>query len=162
MKKIINLRGELFGKMKALGHYDSRFSGHWAKQVTDVNPNGTNGYAFEGEFIPGGDVEVEVGNHLFLVATVAGSRKYQTKYYRLFVMTQDGELVATEYATTDEIGGWALRLRQPAIDILSSFRTQQPQPEAQAEDTVVENPLAVFSDEQIRAEFVRRGLTLTL
>jgi len=159
MKRIMDLKSALINEAKNLGEYDYRFMS-WAKNVTNVDPNGSNGYAFDGEFIPDGDVEIEIGNRLFLLMTTTGSRKYPVKHYRLVIMNTDGELVATEHSTTDAKPGWALRLRQPAIDILNSFRTQQPQPEAQPEDTVVENPLAAFSDEQIRAEFVRRGLTL--
>ena len=98
MKKIINLRGKLFGKMKALGHYDGQFSGHWAKHITNVDPNGSNGYAFEGKFVPDGDVEVEVGNRLFLLMTTTGSRKYPVKHYRLVIMNTDCLLYTSDAA----------------------------------------------------------------
>ena len=126
---------------------DSRWK-KWVKWVDSVNPNGSDGYAFEGKFVRDGAVEIKFDKtKVLLVASTTGSRKYHTTHYQVLTVTPEGELSKVEGLATDNAtGGWALRLRDQVIDLLASL-----------EDSQV-NPLEGFSDAQLMAEIERRNL----
>lgn len=119
MKQVRKLHSELMKIVAdAEGPKDTRFQS-WAKVVESVDQNKTNGYAFRGEFINEGDVEIEIKPTVFLTMTTRGSRKYQTRTYNVIVMNADGTLeLVTDIQTTDEERGWALRLRDPIASLL--------------------------------------------
>jgi hypothetical protein len=108
---------------------DHRFK-EWCKWIDKVDPQGTNGYAFEGEFIQEGTTEVEIGRpRLILVSTCAGSRAYHTRHYRVLLLQADGTLECTDIATDDTTAGWALRIRDRTaalLDSLSDVADRQP------------------------------------
>ena len=143
MKQIRELKRELFAAA-GVPKPDHRFR-HWAKRVTKVDTHLSNGYAFEGDFIPDGTVEVPVEPAVYLVATVAGSRQYHTTTYHVLTMDAEGVLRATQIMTTDAKPGWALRIRDQVAALLAEVSGQQA------------DPLADHSDEELIAALERRG-----
>lgn len=82
---------------------DSRFK-TWAKWVNSVDPSKNNGFAFVGDFIKDGTIEVAVEqSRVILCAAVSGSRRYQTTTYGVCVLHPDGTLEATDIQTTDPL-----------------------------------------------------------
>jgi len=118
-KRVCNLYDEILARVAEVeGEPDSRFR-HWVKRVDSVDQNKTSGYAFAGEFINEGTVEVEIKPSVYLVKTVRGSRKYQTATYNVVVMDQDGNLTLTDIRTTDTERGWALRIRDKVAEMVN-------------------------------------------
>jgi hypothetical protein len=111
--------------LKAAGEeHDTRFRS-WAKEIISVDASKSNGYAFEGDFINEGTVEVEIKPRLYLVMTTAGSRKYQTRTYTVVAMDADGNLAATDIQTTDKTRGWALRIRDQVAALLAEMEANE-------------------------------------
>jgi len=120
MSKVMNLMEAL---IEATGRsQDHRFR-PWAKRLERVNPNAQNGYAFEGEWVKEGTVEVEPGPALYLVKTSWGSRKYQTPYYDVIYMDADYNLTHTGISTDGKERGWALRIRDQVAEKLAEIHS---------------------------------------
>lgn len=136
--------------------HDWRFMS-WVKEVQSINPQGTNGFAFEGLFLPQGTIEIEPKPRVFLIRTTTGSRKYQTAHYSVVVMEASGELklYPTIY-TTNRTSGWALRIRDQIIELVEKIRGEI----ATGEIATAENPLAGVSDEDLIQELLRRGYNI--
>ncbi len=152
MKQIRELEKDLFKTVEAVGDkQDPRFRG-WAKTVDRVDSNATNGYAFVGDFVKSGTIEVEVAPRVYLVKTVYGSRKYQTQTYSVVTMNAQGDLTATDITTTDATHGWALRIRDQVAQLLQEL---QGQTEGES------NPLADVETDALIAELARRGYAVS-
>jgi len=112
---IRNLKDELFAITGQ--KQDARFSS-WAKEVCLINKNGKGAFMFVGPFVNDGTIEVSDKPHLFLVASVDGSRKYQTITYNVIMMSKDGALTLTDIRDTNEKMGWELRIRPQIEELL--------------------------------------------
>jgi len=147
---IRNLHGEvlaLVAEKQGSGH-DTRFKA-WIKKVTAVSPAGVGGYAFIGDFISTGTIDIQ-GPTVLLAATVRGSMKYHTTTYNVLVLDAANQLTVTDVRTNDKEKGWALRIRDQVAALL---------PSRAPASTSEPNPLAQFTDDQIIAEVRRRNLT---
>ena len=113
--QIRNLQAELLDVVAP--DRDTRWS-HWAKRVDRIDEAQRNGYMYVGEFINRGTVEVRPGRSVYIVAIQSGSRRYRTTTYTVVLMHSDGTLETTEYRTTDDTPGWALRLRDAVMTLL--------------------------------------------
>jgi hypothetical protein len=84
----------------------------WVKTVTQINPAGKDGYAFDGMYINNGTVELANSRFpaLVLACSETGSNKYRTKHYAVLIMNRSGEITPTDLHTDDKKPGWALRL----------------------------------------------------
>lgn len=141
----------LYSELLELVPYDRRFKS-WVKRVEAVDRSGTNGGAFEGEFLPEGTVEVE-GPAVFLVHTKTGSRKYQTGHYHVILLDREGNLRPTGIQTTDTERGWALRIRDAVADLVDRLPEGEAEGEAEAEAV----DLSKVPTEALIAELRRRG-----
>jgi len=149
VKQVRDLSAELFDMVSEDAWPDTRFRS-WAKFVTAVDTSKVNGYAFKGEFVEDGTVEVEIKPQVFLIMTTNGSRKYQTQHYSVVTMDAVGTLALTNIYTTDEERGWALRIRDKVAALVALV--------AEISGQAPASPLAGFSDEELVAELRRRGL----
>jgi hypothetical protein len=144
-KQIRELRKEL---LAASGlDLDHRFRS-WAKFIDKVDESKSNGYAFVGDFVGEGTVEVEVKPRLFLVMAESGSTKYHYAYYVVVKMNADGTLEPTDIATDGRTAGWALRIREQVAQALLALDGEQV------------SPLAPYSDGELLDELIRRGYPL--
>lgn len=115
-KALVDLKDALYAAADL--EIDDRFN-HWAREVTGINPDSTNGFTFHGDFVDRGTQEL-VGRdqqHVYLVAATTGSRRNQATDYRVIVL-RDGVLVDTGIATDDDKPGWALRIRDQVAALL--------------------------------------------
>ena len=143
---ISNLFSEV---LKASGlEVDHRFKS-WAKFVDQVDQSKADGYAFVGDFIPGGTVEYDPRERLILVASTSGSMKYNYCYYRLVRMHADGSLEPTDIRTDGKASGWTLRIRDQVAALLSEIDQTEP-----------ESPLASIPTDDLVAELARRGIAV--
>jgi len=150
MKQIRELQKDLFEVVEAAGDKrDYRFQS-WAKTIERVDQSATNGYAFVGDFVRSGTVEVEIAPRAYLVMTTAGSRQYQTATYRVVVMDAAGALAATDIVTTSATPGWALRIRDRVAELLQALQQQE-----------APDPLADVETDALIAELARRGYTVS-
>lgn len=121
MKQIRKLQKELLDMAEEAGDkHDTRYKA-WAKTVTAVDQGQSNVYAFDGDFVNDGDIEIEIKPTVFLVCTIQGSRRYQTKYYNVVTMGADGTLSLADIRTTGIERGWALRIRNQIADLVESL-----------------------------------------
>lgn len=119
------------------------YNGGWVKKVSAVDTNKSNGYAFEGSFINNAkDGLTECGDGLYIVCSVEGSRKNQTKQVAVYEIV--GENVTR---VVDMVKGndWALQIKGKVNDLLKIEKEQI-------------NELEKFSTEQLVAELKRRGV----
>lgn len=124
-KKIFqNLKADLFKVAQEMTDEkrDTRFKS-WAKLITDVDPNGRNGYAFDGDFVNDGTVELDLSKPaLALVSFRHGSMKYNYGEYAVVKVNTDGTLTATDIMASDADGkGWALRIRDDLVALLAEL-----------------------------------------
>jgi hypothetical protein len=117
MKRIINLENVV--RSAADLDYDHRFK-HWTKEITAVDTTKTNGFAFEGDFVKAGDVEIEIKKRVYLVHSETGSTKYRHNSYVIVVLNPDGTATKTNIHTDDSTPGWALRIRDRVAELLKS------------------------------------------
>lgn len=98
----------------------------WVKFVTKIDPKGNDGYAFSGDFVKDGTIELEMSkSRLLLCAAETGSAKYRSYDYAFAVLHPDGRITKTGVGT-DGAKGWALRLRDAGIDLLNSLNGVTP------------------------------------
>lgn len=121
---------------------DRRFANaNWVKVIDSVDPRGSDGYAFTGDFVRKGTVEVEVKPTLFLVASTSGSMKHHYTTYRVVTMDGDGALHRREITTDNSTSGWALRIRDQVKSLLAEINapavvTQEAAPVGDASSTI--------------------------
>lgn len=96
---------------------DSRFNS-WVKEITEVDTSLKDGYAFIGNLVYDGTVEIERKPSVYLCVAEIGSRKNRTTHYRVVVMDAGGQIKPTTIATTDATPGWALRIRDQIKSLL--------------------------------------------
>lgn len=156
-KDVLALVDEEHGKA---GH-DSRFGDALVKEVTSVDPSQAGGYMFAGRPYYSGTDDVEPAPRLFLVRTKNGSNRYQTEHYLAVTMDAAGTLhLHDEPYTTGAERGWALRMRDGMIALLSGLHPQAVDIEAEGARLNAElnaDLLSEFSDEELLAELRRRG-----
>jgi hypothetical protein len=121
---------------------DARFKS-WAKLLTGVDLEQKSGYAFEGESINSGTVELAEKPHVFLVM-FHGARKDSVAEYAVIIMDTEGNLHPTKIMTDDSSGRWVLRIRDDVSALMLSLSVTRP------------NPLNIFSIEELQAEIDRR------
>ena len=142
--KILDLQKTLF-EISELD-FDRRWK-HWAKEIIAVDQTKTNGYAFDGDFVQSGDVEIDVSKtRVYLVCSETGSNRYRTNAYQVVKMNAGGKFEWVDISTTDETRGWALRIRDDVANLLADINDEKI------------NPLAMFSDDELIAEMNLRGL----
>lgn len=125
---------------------DRRFRS-WVKWIDRVDMNKTDGYAFEGDFINDGTIEVEIGKpRLLLAQATNGSAKHNYPYFRVVLLKEDGILQATEIKTNGEKPGWALRIRDSVAHLLNELSMMEPV-----------SALSRFSDNELIEELKSRG-----
>lgn len=122
MKQIRELKSEA---LEASGlDLDHRWK-QWVKFVDRVDESKADGYAFIGDFIRDGTVEVDVPTpRVLLVMAESGSARYHYPYYVVLILRPDGTLEQTEIETNGVKKGWALRIRQQVADLLASLQPQ--------------------------------------
>jgi hypothetical protein len=130
--------------IKAAGlEADSRWK-RWVKFVDRVDTSQSDGFAFVGDFINEGTIEVDLPtSRLALVCTTTGSNKYRTSHYQVVWVNPDKSITPVDgLSTNDSKRGWALRLRDKVAALL--------------DQTPDDNPLASFSTAELQAELERR------
>lgn len=137
MKTVVLIREENVTKIPGY----NRYNGGWLKKVTGLDKTRTNGYSILGEFVKT-PFYANAGD-LVLDCSIGGSRKHQVKAYHLCRVEEDGSLTMIEEVEHS---------REWAVNFWDAIEKNLP--EAKGDD----NPLAVFSDEEILAEARRRGL----
>ena len=63
----------------------------WVKVVTDVDTTKSNGYAFEGEFLREGEIDLPVGS-IIVEKDVGGSANRPTWWWSVGTVTAEGEI----------------------------------------------------------------------
>jgi hypothetical protein len=117
----------------------------WAKQVWGVDPSGSNGWAFHGDMIdPGGVAELDAGV-LILTVGETGPKSRPRPIAEVHTLRTGGQW---ELLFSADGMSWALALR----DQVDAHLHTSPPP-AGATPT---NPLAGYSDQQLRDELERR------
>ena len=94
---------------KTIATEAERYNGGWAKTILKLDKSKTNGYSIVGDFIKGPQ-NLEIGS-LVLDCDLAGSRKNQTKNYRVLKVSEKGDLKKIEGG--EILGGgmdWAVNL----------------------------------------------------
>lgn len=129
MRKIINVPE--FGDLRMK---------HWAKTLTRVDQEKTNGYAFEGNFI-NVKADLEVGSFILCYGR-SGSMKSNTACVAVYRVTEEGTESVYEKFHLSEV--WALEVRDEIASIVN----------ASVEES---NPLEAFTTEQLLAEIARRN-----
>lgn len=148
MKAIRNLASELYKVTP--DERDTRFKS-WCKFIDEVDPSKQNGFAFVGEFVRDGTVEIEVKPQLFLVAVTSGSMKYHNTTYRVVAMNAEGQLERTDIIATDKTPGWALRIRDRVAALLATLVSSPPSPREQFLAALRQRLPALTDDEIITA-----------
>jgi hypothetical protein len=116
-----DLRAEVAREAALAGTFE------WCKWVDGVDATKSNTYAFPGNFIDRGTVQVKLGRpRVILACAVAGSRRYPVKHYRFLTLDAAGTLEATPIQDTDEKSGWALRVRDAVKALLDSLSQTTP------------------------------------
>ncbi|MCF8094460.1 MAG: hypothetical protein K9J79_03775 [Desulfobacteraceae bacterium] len=117
----------------------------WRKLLEKVDKEQSNGYAFVGSWLRGGDkAELAVGSHV-LCYDESGSTKNWHPEITLYRVTESGLEELYQYEGETRERAWALGCRDEIAEIIN---TEQDAP----------SPLAEFFDEDILAEAKRRGL----
>lgn len=125
----------------------------WIKMVTAVDADAKNGYGVHGDFLTEDrEVEVEVGAILLRVDP-EGSVKNSWQSAHVFRVIDDGEF---EELTPDYDN---LNWKNDFLSVRDILLKALMPPPVESNDND-SNPLAGFSDDELWAEFVRRGITL--
>lgn len=117
---------------------DTRFS-TWVKWVNTVDSTESTGYAFIGDFIKDGTIEVKTKKpRLILCCGAVGSRANHIEHYYVVRFDPDETLQPTELETTSQTKGWAIRLRDPMLALLKELDQTPPQPVIEIVPTALE------------------------
>ena len=120
---------------------------NWAKGVTNVDPEKSGGWAFEGEFIATGGIQDVAAPCVLLVYGEKGSRGNPQIEARVFVANTDGTLSRHAEATGR---AWARTLRDTVVDLLQQDAPLQPRDW---------DPMLIgYSTEALQAELARRAV----
>jgi len=87
--------------------YFERYNGGWCKSVTGLDKSKTNGYSIVGDFMSKRNEWYVVGN-LYLDCGIGGSRKNQQKYYTLFTVNENANVIVIK--EIDDTPSWATNL----------------------------------------------------
>ena len=126
----------------------------WWKVITGIDDAQKGGYAFEGDFLNAGEVELPVDS-LLLQVVPCGSVKNATQEGQLYVLQNDGSmklLVAADWRQQ------SVTLRKAAAAHLESLE----QATVQAADEYVAAQLTAATTEELVAELTKRGFNVTL
>lgn len=129
---------------------DSRFKS-WVKTIDRVDTNARNGYAFVGDWVNEGTVEIEIKPQAFLVHFNHGSVKYHTGEYAVVTMDASGELHPGGIMTDDRACGWALRIRDQVAELLNDLSNVEQSPRDAFLATLRERFPTLSDDEIITA-----------
>lgn len=122
---------------------DTRFK-RWAKHVTKVLPDKTNGYAFEGEFVPLERlVELPVGA-IVLIYNEEGSRAkhFPHAWVQRVVKNDDGSGSLEDVEPLARGFDWALKLRDKVAPLVNIAPTPAPLLEQMERERVLAELLA--------------------
>jgi len=120
----------------------------WWKKVTGVDRSARGGYAIEGEFMNGGQVDLEVGTVL-VRCSPEGSARRGWKATSVRIVQPEG-LQVVKGEGCDRDGDFDLWEKTPALlDTIELAMGLRPP------DTT--NPMAAFTVEELRNELVSRG-----
>lgn len=120
---------------------------HWAKVVSDVDENKSDGWAYQGEFIADGGIQDVEAPCVLLVYGERGSRTNPQVEARVYIVNTDATLSLRETATGR---AWARTLRDTVADLVASDVPFAP---ATAE---WDPDLMRYSTEALRHELQRR------
>ena len=118
---------------------------NWAKVVTNVDPEKSAGWAYEGEFIAAGGIQDVAAPCVLLVYGERGSRANPQMEARVYLANTDGTLSQHGTATGR---AWARTLRDTVADLLDRDLPLAPRDW----DPV----LCGYSTEALEAELARR------
>ena len=92
----------------------------WRKELIKVDKSQSNGYAFVGNWLKGGErAELEVGSFV-LAYDEPGSMKHWNPHVRLFKIKVDGELEKVyDWEGDSQEKSWALAVRDDIANIIS-------------------------------------------
>jgi len=145
---ITDLKDKLFQFLEEVdGVETDPYRMNWVKEVRSVDQTKANGYAFLGEWVPDGTVEIDETPRVYLACKTTGPRKHATSTYYVLVGRGD-QFEFTGIETTGSAPGWALRIRDQLADLLDRVC---------GKDQQVANPLLQLSDEDLVRELRRRG-----
>ncbi len=101
----------------------------WAKHITKINTEASNGYAFEGTWLTlGRKAELPIGSYVLLYGE-EGSRAHRAPVVRIARVEADSTLVDVLTATDPS---WALDLRDEAAALLAPATPDRAALEAEA------------------------------
>lgn len=113
---IMNLKAAALKASKL--ELDHRFK-QWVKFVDRVDVSKSDGYAFVGDFVESGTVEVPKRKRVLLCAAESGSMRYHKCYYQVCVLNADGTIDAWDIQDNNGEKGWALRMRQDIAELVA-------------------------------------------
>jgi hypothetical protein len=119
----------------------------WAKVVSQVDPNGSDGWAYDGEFIAAGGIQDVAAPSVLLVYGEKGSRTAPRPEARVYLVNPDATLSLHASASGR---AWARTLRDPVIELLERDRPFTP-------NRPWDEALIGYSDEALRQEMERRA-----
>ena len=90
---------------------------HWAKVVSNVDENKSDGWAYEGEFIADGGIQDVEAPSVLLVYGERGSRANPNPEARVYVVNTDATLSLRQTATGR---AWARTLRDTVAELVLS------------------------------------------
>ena len=90
---------------------------HWAKVVSNVDENKSDGWAYEGEFIADGGIQDLEAPGVLLVYGERGSRTNPHSEARVYVVNTDATLSLRQTATGR---AWARTLRDTVAELVAS------------------------------------------
>ena len=120
-----NLVDELINKSNWLDK-DSKFK-PWAKFVTFIDHSKSNGYAFSGDLIKDGTIEIEFPENkpkIIMACARYGSRRGAKNYYQFFVLQPNGQIEVTDIKDDDGVNGWAIRVKPLAQKLIDKINNQ--------------------------------------
>ncbi|HSM01930.1 MAG TPA: hypothetical protein VK960_05770 [Acidimicrobiia bacterium] len=119
---------------------------NWAKIVTHVDPTGSDGWAYDGDFIAAGGIQDVPIPSVLLVYGERGSRDSPRAEARVYLVNPDATL--SLHATASG-RAWARTLRDPVIELLERDRPFTP-------DRPWDEALIGYSEDALREELARR------
>lgn len=126
----------------------------WWKCVTDIDPAQKGGYAFNGEFLSAGEVELPAGS-LLLQVVPGGSVKNPSQEGQLFKLNEDGS------KTLLVAGDWrqhSVTLRKAAEEYLAAQNAAV----VEAANKHVAAQLAAATVEELLAELRKRNICYSI
>jgi hypothetical protein len=119
---------------------------NWAKIVTNVDPEKSDGWAFEGEFVATGGIQDLSAPSVLLVYGERGSRTNPQQEARVYLVNTDATLTLADSASGR---AWARTLRDGVADLVHDVPIT---PASRPWDAA----LMAYSDEALAEELRRR------